>query len=98
MYTWRLRQKKVEEKEEFFGGSLTMGYGVPYEGPPKFSSPFQPGHPPTEQIRVPGSCPVHRGREVGQNGHLVGMVGDKIGRGVEEKYFRIERSLARTWV
>jgi hypothetical protein len=50
MYTWRLRQKKVEEKEEFFGGSLTMGYGVPYEGPPKFSSPFQPGHPPTEMI------------------------------------------------
>jgi hypothetical protein len=55
MYTWRLRQKKVEEKEEFFGGSLTMGYGVPYEGPPKFSSPFQPGHPPTEMMADTGA-------------------------------------------
>jgi hypothetical protein len=55
MYTWRLRQKKVEEKEEFFGGNSTMSYGVSYEGPPKFSSLVQPAYPPTEMLADTGA-------------------------------------------
>jgi hypothetical protein len=55
MYTWRLRQKKVEEKEEFFGGSSTISYGGLYEGPLKFSSPVQPDHPPTEMMADTGA-------------------------------------------
>jgi hypothetical protein len=32
-----------------------MSYGVPYEGPPKFSSPVRPAYPPTEMMADTGA-------------------------------------------